>query len=431
MHGTLRHGTFKRSTALLLCAAVGSLTTGTAFAAKQTAPVDLTGTYNVATLTPLQRPVEFGDNLELTPERANQIVAENEARIAERERNRGPVTEAPPEGGAPPIGVGDEFRESSGAGNVGGYNNFWVDPGNDVFTVDGKFRTSIITDPPNGRMPGLTPAALEAAQARRALRRPNDGTAWWLDVEGPGPYDGPEMLGISERCILGFTGFAPTFPSLYNNFKRIVQTEENIMILIEMVHDARVVRMNSEHPGPEGVRRSGWAIPSAAGTVKHSWSTPRTFIRSRAPPTAAPRIRTSSNALPDSMTATCCTGSRSTIPRPGKSPGRASTSGARATTRCSNTPAMRATTPWAASCAVPGSWNANTAAPTAPATDATRTGRVNLTTRPLARLRPRGCRQRIAVCGPPSSQFPASKRTQARQFRGNTDWFTKPPTAGA
>lgn len=208
---------------------------------------DLNGTYDVSTLTPLQRPAEFGDNLYLTPEQADAIMQENRERVAARDANRGPVTQAPPEGGAPPIGIGDEFRESSGAGNVGGYNNFWVDPGDSVFTVDGKFRTSIIIDPPNGRMPQATEAALQRAAERRKLRRPNDGTAWWVNVEGPGPYDGPESLGISERCIVGFTGAAPTFPSLYNNYKRIVQTEDHVMILIEMVHDARVVRMDEEH----------------------------------------------------------------------------------------------------------------------------------------------------------------------------------------
>ena len=82
---------------------------------------------------------------------------------------------------------------------------------------------------------------------RAKLFRPNDGTAWWLGIDGPGPYDGPESLGISERCLVGFTGAAPTFPSLYNNYKRIVQGKDHIMILIEMVHDARIVRMNAQH----------------------------------------------------------------------------------------------------------------------------------------------------------------------------------------
>jgi len=214
---------------------------------------DLGGTYDVSTLTPLQRPTEFGENLYLTPAEAENIMLANRERVAARDATRGPVTEAPPEGGAPPIGIGDEFRETSGAGNVGGYNNFWVDPGDSVFTIDGKFRTSIIVDPPNGRMPVATEAAMERYAIRRKLRRPNDGTAWWVNIEGPGPYDGPESLGISERCIVGFTGAAPTFPSLYNNYKRIVQNDDHVMILIEMVHDARVVRMNSEHK-PDSLR---------------------------------------------------------------------------------------------------------------------------------------------------------------------------------
>jgi len=216
---------------------------------------DLSGTYDAATLTPLQRPEEFGDNLELTREQAEAIVKAHRERVAARDAIRGPVTEAPPAGGAPPIGVGDEFLETSGAGSVGGYNNFWVDPGDDVFTIDGKFRTSIITDPKNGRQPPMTEAARSRIAERSKLRRPNDGTAWWLEAGvDPGPYDGPEMLGISERCILGFTGATPTFPSLYNNFKRIVQTDDHVAIEIEMVHDARIVRMNSEHL-PAGIRK--------------------------------------------------------------------------------------------------------------------------------------------------------------------------------
>lgn len=214
---------------------------------------DFSGTYDVSTLTPLVRPKDFGDNLELTRKEADRIVEEARQRVLERSKNRGPVDEAPPAGGAPPIGIGEEFRETSGAGNVGGYNDFWTDRGTEVFDVDGKFRTSILVDPPNGQYPPMQEAAIERLVKRRKLRRPNDGTAWWLDVDGPGPYDGPESLGIAERCILGFTGAAPTYPSLYNNFKRIVQTDTHVMIEIEMVHDARVVRMNSEHP-PKTVR---------------------------------------------------------------------------------------------------------------------------------------------------------------------------------
>ena len=203
---------------------------------------DLSGNYDASTLTPLQRPEQYGDNLYLTEEEATKLEAEEAAVIELRSQDSDPDREAPPEGGD---------GSSGGAGNVGGYNTFWIDRGTDAFAVDGKFRTSILIDPPNGRRPPMTEEAAQRAAARQALRRPNDGTAWWLDVEGPGPYDGPESLRVTERCIVGFTGATPTLPSLYNNYKRIVQTPDYVMILIEMVHDARIVRLNSEHPPAE------------------------------------------------------------------------------------------------------------------------------------------------------------------------------------
>lgn len=223
-----------------------------AFAAQ---PPDLSGYYDLATLTPLQRPKEYGDNLYLSPEEADAIAAREAELTARRDANRGPATEAPPVGGAPPVGLGEEDRERSGAGAVGGYNNAYVDRGTDVVMIDGKFRTSIVTDPVNGRLPQMTPAALATAMERRKFYRPNTGEAWWVEMAGPGPYDGPESLSDSERCLTGFgsTGGPPMLPVLYNNIKRIVQTEDHVMILVEMVHDARVVRLNSEHR-PEHIR---------------------------------------------------------------------------------------------------------------------------------------------------------------------------------
>ena len=213
---------------------------------------DLSGTYDIATLTPLQRPVELGDKLVLTEEEAAEFTAgagslERRFNIPD-ERN---VESAPPRE-APPVG-GD--GSSGAAGNVGGYNSFWMDPGNAMFQIDGQWRTSIITDPPNGRQPSTT----EEAQARQAslaaFYRPNTGTAWWLetDLDAPGPYDDPEARPLAERCLLGFgsTSGPPMLPVLYNNLKRIVQTEDTIMIQVEMVHEARVVRMNQEHAPPE------------------------------------------------------------------------------------------------------------------------------------------------------------------------------------
>jgi hypothetical protein len=204
---------------------------------------DLSGTYNGATLTPLTRPAEFGDNLYLTEEEATKLAEDEKQRIAESASASNPNREAPPSGGDGSPGA---------AGNVGGYNSFWIDRGTDAFSVDGKFRTSVIIKPENGQFPTMTPEGQKArAKLFAGIGRTNEGVAWWLDQEGPGPYDNMEQRNGAERCLLSFSGAAPSIPSLYNNFKRVVQTEDSVLILLEMVHDARVVRLNSEHPGPE------------------------------------------------------------------------------------------------------------------------------------------------------------------------------------
>ena len=162
--------------------------------------------------------------------------------MAERNAASDPNREAPPDGGDGSPGA---------AGNVGGYNSFWIDRGTDALLVDGKFRTSVIIDPPNGQFPPMTPEGqVQMARLFASAGRTNEGKAWWLANEGPGPYDNMEQRNNAERCLQGFSGSAPSIPSLYNNFKRIVQTDDHVMILIEMVHDARVVRMNSEHRDP-------------------------------------------------------------------------------------------------------------------------------------------------------------------------------------
>jgi hypothetical protein len=211
---------------------------------------DLSGTYDAATLTPLERPVALGEKAFLTLDEARALAESERALVDKANRHSDADRDAPPEGGAAVVGFEDSEDGGNrfGAGNVGGYNWFWVDRGSEAFAIDGQFPTSIVVDPPNGRIPPLTEAARQQRMARANWRRANDGTGWWVAIEGPGPYDGPESLGIAERCLLGFTGAAPTFPSLYNNFKRIVQTDDHVMILIEMVHDARIVRLDSQHP---------------------------------------------------------------------------------------------------------------------------------------------------------------------------------------
>ncbi len=233
-----------KHTLTLVCIALfatGCATTGEAQKQKASVP-DLSGTYDIATLTPLERPQMYGDKLFLSHEEAEKIAAADAAGKAARNQASDPNREAPPEGGD---------GSSGAAGNVGGYNTFWIDNGDSVVEVDGKFRTSIIVDPANGRMPPMTPAARQARMAAFAnFRRSNSGEAWWLEVgDGSGPYDDMETRGMGERCLLGFgsTGGPPMMPVLYNNLKRIVQTEDYVMIQVEMVHDARIIRLNSEH----------------------------------------------------------------------------------------------------------------------------------------------------------------------------------------
>ncbi|MEO2196158.1 MAG: hypothetical protein ABGY72_08705, partial [bacterium] len=179
---------------------------------------DLSGSYDTATVTPLQRPRAFGDRLTLTAEEAAIVAsdpdglastfnlapagsderqaAREEAQIAGFETGDG-NREAPPAGGDGSGGA---------AGNVGGYNTFWIDRGDDAFQINGEIRTSIITDPPNGRQPPRTEANRAAMAARAGSFRSNSGTAWWLedDLNATGPYDHPEQRPHAERCLMGF-----------------------------------------------------------------------------------------------------------------------------------------------------------------------------------------------------------------------------------
>ena len=211
---------------------------------------DLSGTYDVSTLTPMQRPVELGTKMSLTDEEAAEVAEQERRRMAERNAPSDPNRGAPPQGG-------DGSRGASG--NVGGYNSFWIDRGTGAYRIDGGWRTSILIDPPNGRYPTTTEARQAVLRAARdagpARRAQNDGTAYWLEggLDAPGPYDNMEQRPYAERCILTFgsTSGPPMLPALYNNHKRIVQGEDTILILIEMVHDARIIRMNAEHDPPE------------------------------------------------------------------------------------------------------------------------------------------------------------------------------------
>jgi hypothetical protein len=202
---------------------------------------DFSGVYDTGTLTPLERPEFLGETEYLYPWFADLLNwAAGIAIEWASENESDPDREAPPQGG--------DGDNTAGSGGVGGYNAFWIDPGSEVFEMDGKVRTSVIYDPPNGRQPEMVPVARASIAARyQSFLYENDGKASWLANDGPGPFDGPESLAPSERCLISFGSTVPTISSLYNNHKRIVQTENHVMILQEMVHDARIIRIDSEH----------------------------------------------------------------------------------------------------------------------------------------------------------------------------------------
>jgi hypothetical protein len=217
---------------------------------------DLQGTYDVATMTPVER-LPGVTSLVLTKEEA----AAMEAYEAQRQlKNDAPLSgdrSAPPVGGETTTGKSYlEFLERAGGGVVGGYNNFWLAGGTKLITIDGQKRSSIVVDPPDGRIPKMKPEAVQRNQrylANAASPDASEGSA----AGPPGAFDGPEVRPLAERCLLGFLSTAgpPSLPNyFYNNLKQIVQTRDSILIFNEMVHDARVVRMNAEHL-PQNIRK--------------------------------------------------------------------------------------------------------------------------------------------------------------------------------
>jgi hypothetical protein len=234
-------------------------------APKSTAPArmsdghpNFSGMYDVATMTPLERPAGLGTRLVLTKDEA--------IALEQYEKQRQIKNDAPLSGdrGAPPVGGENttpksflEVLEKAGGGVVGGYNNFWLAGGTEIITVDGEKRSSIVVDPPDGKVPPMKPEAMKRNQMlRNGSVAPDAGEA--AATAGPaGAFDGPELRPLAERCLLGFgsTSGPPSLPNyFYNNLKQIVQTPTQVMILNEMVHDARVVRMGGEHV-PSNIRR--------------------------------------------------------------------------------------------------------------------------------------------------------------------------------
>jgi hypothetical protein len=187
---------------------------------------DLQGSWSNATLTPLER--AEGTPLVMPKEQVAKMEKNFADRVERLAQDSDPNRPAPPKGGDGSTGA---------AGMVGGYNNFWIDPGDRIAVVNGEYRASLIVDPPNGRVPPTTPEARERTQQRLAV------------MKGRGQYDHPELRPLAERCLMSFGSNAgpPMLPNyFYNNNYQIVQTKDHVMILVEMVHDVRVIRMGGE-----------------------------------------------------------------------------------------------------------------------------------------------------------------------------------------
>ena len=195
---------------------------------------DLQGVWNFSSSTPMQRPQRFGEQEFLTREEVQTAIASQEARAVAADAAAARLVVNPE---APPVGDGDP----------GGYNDFWFEMANIGDTV----RTSLIVYPLNGRLP----PAVEGAQRQFGGLGPDiPSTRPVRFVVGGIAKDGPEDRGTSERCIVGFNSGPPFTPSLYNNNVQIFQNKDTAVIMTEMIHDARIVRLGDKPELTDDIR---------------------------------------------------------------------------------------------------------------------------------------------------------------------------------
>jgi hypothetical protein len=217
---------------------------------------DLQGTYDLATMTPFERLP--GDPPVLTKEQAEALQKAEAARRAKDATHLDPNRAPLPVGGDTTPGKSFfEVLEKAGGGAVGGYDRLWLNQGTQYSVVDGQIRTSIVIDPPDGHVPPANAASRQRGRGGRGLPTSDEGENPNASAGPRGQFDDPEERPLSERCLLGFgsTSGPPALPDyFYNDLHQIVQTPDSIMILTEMVHDARIVRMNAEHL-PKNIRR--------------------------------------------------------------------------------------------------------------------------------------------------------------------------------
>jgi hypothetical protein len=179
---------------------------------------DLQGVWNFSTLTPLERPAQF----------ANKAVLTEKEAIDFAERLKDELDHDTPEGAE---------RACKGTGN---YNEFWYDRGSSVVETR---RSSLIIDPADGKIPAMTPDGLKRQEMRLARRKSR------------GPSDSWEDRGLGERCMIGFNAGPPMMPSAYNNNFQLFQTPNTVVIMTEMVHEARIVPMDGRPTLASSIRQ--------------------------------------------------------------------------------------------------------------------------------------------------------------------------------
>jgi len=195
---------------------------------------DLSGYWSNASLTPIVRPAKFGTRAVLTPEEVKEMEAAAELEVEEGNQPTDP--NAPADYRPPVTRVRPEF--AAAGGDTGGYNRGWLDPGASVMRVGGEPRTSILTTP-DGQVPKRKDGAAPPARPR-----------------GMGSFDSYEARSLGERCIMGFgrnAGPPMLANGFYNNNYQFLQTPDAFVINIEMIHDTRIIRLNSKHR-TDGVR---------------------------------------------------------------------------------------------------------------------------------------------------------------------------------
>jgi hypothetical protein len=192
---------------------------------------DLEGTWNNASLTRLERPAEYGDRGVMTREEVAAVEKKNSDLVALGNKPTDPKAT-----------VKDLPADCSDArGTNCNYNAGWTDPGTTVMRVHGEPRTSFITFPGNGHVPSFT---AQAVASGASVRRFGPPVPAGLKVN-----DNPETRPLGERCLtsFGYSAGPVMLPLLYNNIYRIVQSKDTVAILVEMVHDVRIIRLNAAH----------------------------------------------------------------------------------------------------------------------------------------------------------------------------------------